>query len=60
MLSWIQIAVKITTIIWLRNIIAFVALVGGIWNLRSFFTSHDSGCDVVDDKKRKTIFTSNR
>ncbi len=56
MLSWIQIAVRITTIIWVRNAIAVVALAGGIWNLRSYFTTQDSGCEVVDDKKRKNIF----
>ena len=56
MLSWISIAVKITTIIWVRNIIAIIALIGGFINLRSFKNSQDSGCEVVDDKKRKTIF----
>lgn len=55
MLSWLQIAVKITTVIWIRNIIAIISLFGGIWNLRSFFKSQDSGCEVVDDKKRKNI-----
>ena len=30
MLSWITIAVKITTIIWVRNIIAIIALAGGL------------------------------
>lgn len=56
MLSWITIAVKITTIVWVRNIIAIIALIGSIINLRSYFTSKDSGCEVVDDKKRKKIF----
>ena len=56
MLSWIEIVVKITAIIWIRNIIAIVALIGGIINLRSFIKSNDSGCEVVDDKKRKKIF----
>ena len=56
MLSWIQIAVKVTTVIWIRDIIALVALIGGVINLRSFIKSNDSGCEVVDDKKRKTIF----
>ena len=55
MLSWLQIAVKITTVIWIRNIIAIISIFGGIWNLRSFFKSQDSGCEVVDDKKRKNI-----
>ena len=56
MLSWISIAVKITMIEWVRRLIAVIALVGGIVNLRSFLTSKDSGCDVVDEKKRKKVF----
>ena len=56
MLSWIQIAVKITAIVWIRNIIAVIALIGAFINIRSYIRSNDSGCEVVDDKKRKTIF----
>lgn len=56
MLSWIEIVVKITTVIWIRNIIAIVALIGGVINLKNFIKSNDSGCEVVDDKKRKKIF----
>ena len=58
MLSWISIAVKITTIVWVRNIIAVVAIVGAIINLKSFFASNkdNGGCDVVDEKKRKKVF----
>lgn len=57
MLSWIQIAVKITTVIWIRNIIAIIALIGAVINIRSYIKSRkSSGCEVVDDKKRKSIF----
>ena len=56
LISWLNIVAKVSTIIWIRNIIAFVALGGGIYNTYKFFTSKDSGCDVVDDKKRKNIF----
>lgn len=55
--SWLNIVAKVSTIIWIRNIIALVALGGGIYNVYKFFTSKDSGCDVVDDKRRKTIFS---
>ena len=55
MLSWISIAVKMTTVIWIRNLIAVVALIGAFVNIKNFFKSHD-GCNVVDDKKRKKIF----
>ena len=58
MLSWISIAVKMTSVIWIRNIIAIIALIGGIINLRSFYKERkESGCQVVDEKKRKKIFT---
>jgi len=61
MLSWIQIAVKITTVIWVRNIIAIIALIGAIINIRSYIKNRkDSGCDIVDDKKRKNIFNKIR
>jgi len=57
MMSWISIAVKITAIIWVRNIIAVVALVGAIVNIRSYIKSRkESGCEVVNDKRRKNIF----
>ena len=55
MLSWINIAVKMTTVIWIRNLIALFALIGAFLNIKSYFKSHD-GCTVVDDKKRKKIF----
>lgn len=57
MLSWINIAVKITTIVWIRNIIAIIALIGAILNLKSFIKSKNSGCEIVDSKKRKNIFS---
>ena len=61
MLSWISIAVKITTVIWVRNIIAIIALVGAFVNIRSYINSRkNGGCEVVDDKKRKNIFNKIR
>lgn len=57
MLSWISIAVKITTVVWIRHIIAIIALIGAILNLKSFIKSKNSGCEIVDSKKRKNIFS---
>ncbi len=60
MLSWINVVVQVSTSNLFRSIIAMVALVGGILNIGSFIKSldknKDSGCEVVDDKKRKKIF----
>ena len=55
MVAWLSITLKISQILIVRIIIAIIALIGGIVNLRSFIKDNDSGCEVVDDKKRKKI-----
>jgi len=61
MLSFVNIAVKITMITWVRNIIAIIAIIGAIVNFRSYLkTKDESGCEVVDDKKRKKMFSKIR
>lgn len=56
MLSWLNIVVEISTSIVVRNVIAVIATVGGIFNLYNFFKHQDSGCTVVSEKKRKSVF----
>ena len=59
MFSIFKITTTISTSILLRNIIALVAILGGGINLYNYLKSRkkDSGCEVVDDKKRKQIFS---
>lgn len=57
MMSWLNIVVNISTSIWLRNIVAGIAVIGGVINLYNFFKHQDSGCSVVDEKKRKSVFS---
>ena len=57
MFSWLNIVVQVSTSIIIRNIIACFAIIGGIWNLRSYFKSRDGGCEVVEGSRRKKIFT---
>ena len=57
MLSWLNIVINLTEITFVRYIIGLIAIIGGIINLRSFKNAKDSGCEIVDDKKRKKIFT---
>ena len=56
MVTYLNIA---TTLLqtWFKYIIALVALIGGIINLKSYFKSlkKDDGCDVTDAKKRRKI-----
>ena len=58
MVAWLNIALSLTQIMWVRILIALVALIGGIVNIRSYIKAikdKDSGCEVVDNKKRKKI-----
>lgn len=58
MVAWLNIVINVTSIKWVQILIAVVALIGGLINIRSYIKSigQDSGCTVVDDKKRKKIF----
>lgn len=56
MVAWLNIALTAMQTVVIRNIIAIIALVGAIINLKSFLKDNDSGCTVVKDSKRKRIF----
>ena len=58
MLAWLNIVIKVSSIKWVQILIAIVALIGALINIRSYLKERkkDSGCQVVNDKKRKKIF----
>ena len=57
MLAWLQVAITLSQIVWVRFIIAIIALLGGAINLTSYYKERkkDNGCVVVDKEKRKSI-----
>ena len=57
MVAWLNVAIKMNTVIWLRITIAIIAIIAAFINLKSFYKSFkkDTGCEVVDSKKRKNI-----
>lgn len=56
MVAWLNIALTAMQTTFIRNMIAIVALIGALVNLKSFIKSNDSGCTVTSDNKRKKIF----
>lgn len=52
----ISFILSVTAVAWLKKIIAIIALVLGIVNIRNYYKTKNSGCHVVDSKKRKKIF----
>lgn len=57
MFSWLTVAVSISKIKYVRYAIALIALIGAIFNIKSFLHNPDNGCDVVNTEKRKKIFS---
>ena len=60
MFAWLGITTTLLTkVSWFKMLIALVALTGAFINLRSFYRSikTGSGCEVVDNNKRKKIMT---
>lgn len=60
MLAWLKVAVSFNTSVILKLLIALVALVAGVVNIRSYIKERnkkDEGCEIVDAKKRKKIFS---
>lgn len=58
MLAWLNLATFISKIVFIRLLIAVIALVVGLINVYKYIDSlkkKDEGCDVVDKKDRKKI-----
>lgn len=57
MLAWLNAATLLLRVNIVRVIIGLVALIGAIINIRSYYIHRkESGCTVVNDKKRNKIF----
>lgn len=57
MAAWLKLLMFIGFIIWVRLLIGGVALLGGGYNLKEFFTSKkDSGCKVTKGDKKQKVF----
>jgi len=56
MAAWLNLLLFVGFIVWVRIIIGLVALGGGGYNLKEFFTNKNSGCKVTGDEKRQAVF----
>jgi len=56
MAAWLNLILFLGFIVWVRILIGLVALVGGGYNLRKYFSSKESGCEVVGDEQRQKVF----
>ncbi len=56
MVAWLNLFLFVGYIFWVRAAIALIALIGGYTNLKKFLNTDSSGCDIVKDDKRKSVF----
>ncbi len=59
MFSWLNIIVNVSTSIFFRTLIGLFAIGAGVYNLYNYIKNRkqDDGCEVVDEKKRKSIIS---
>ncbi|NLD78881.1 MAG: hypothetical protein GX641_00895 [Mollicutes bacterium] len=55
MIAWLNVIVFLGALFWIKLLIASIALIGGVWNLKAFFTNKEDGCEVVSEKKRSKV-----
>lgn len=56
MSAWLNLLLFIGFIVTVRIIIGLVALGGGVYNLKDFFTNKEGGCKASGNDKRKAVF----
>ena len=57
MAAWLNLILFLGFIIWVRVVIALIAMAGGGWNIRNYIKKRkEDGCEVVDTEKRKKVF----
>ncbi len=56
MAAWLNLILFIGLVVWVRIIIGLIALLGGGYNLKEYFTSPKSGCKVTGGEKRQKVF----
>jgi thiol-disulfide isomerase/thioredoxin len=55
MLVWVQVVLLIGALIWIRRLIALIALIGGVYSLKSYFMNKEAGCKISESPKRNQI-----
>lgn len=56
MSAWLNLILFLGFVVWVRALIGLLALLGGGYNIKKFFSNKDSGCKVVGNENRQKIF----
>ena len=56
MLAWLEVVLFLGTLWWFRLLISSIAILGGSYNLYSYYKRRkEEGCKIIDTKKRKKM-----
>ncbi len=56
MSAWLNLILFLGFIVWVRIIIGLVAIIGGGYSLKEYFTNKEAICKVTNNEKRKKVF----
>lgn len=56
MSAWLNLILFLGFIVWIKIVIGIVALIGGGYNLKEYFTNKEAICKVTNNEKRKKVF----
>lgn len=56
MSAWLNLILFLGFIIWVRLFIALLALLGGSYSIKEYFTTPTNGCKVTGSEKRQKVF----
>ncbi len=56
MAAWLNFILFIGLVVWVRIIIGLVALFGGSYSLKEYFTNKEATCQVVGTEKKQKVF----
>jgi len=56
MAAWLNLILFIGLVVWVRIIIGLIALIGGGYNLKEYFTNPEAGCKITGEEKRQKVF----
>ncbi len=57
MAAWLNLIIFLGFIVWIRVLIGLIALAGGGYNLKEYFTNPEGACKVTNTEKRQKVFT---
>ncbi len=56
MAAWLNLIMFLGFIVWVRILIGLVAMGGGAYNLKEYFTNKEAACKVTNTEERKKVF----